>query len=102
MVDCSHANSAKDHARQPVVARDIRDQIVAGNTSIIGLMIESHLDEGNQPLAAPEAMRYGVSITDACIGWDTTDALLRELHETLHEPLKARRAEEGSPAGAVS
>ncbi|MEQ8860175.1 MAG: 3-deoxy-7-phosphoheptulonate synthase [Pseudomonadales bacterium] len=91
MVDCSHANSSKNHERQPLVARDIRDQIVAGNDSVIGLMIESHLHAGNQPLTAdPKSLRYGVSITDACIDWETTADLLRELATTLHEPLRAR------------
>ncbi len=93
MVDCSHANSSKDHERQPLVARDIRDQIVAGNDSVIGLMIESHLHGGNQPLTEdPRTLRYGVSITDACIDWDTTASLLRELEATLNEPLRARLA----------
>jgi len=91
MVDCSHANSAKDHNRQPLVARDIRDQIRAGNRSIIGLMIESHLHAGNQALINGRAgLRYGVSITDACIDWSTTEALLQELAETLAEPLRRR------------
>jgi 3-deoxy-7-phosphoheptulonate synthase len=92
MVDCSHANSGKDHERQPIVARDVRDQILNGNTSIIGLMIESHLHAGNQPLADPAALRYGVSITDACIDWETTEALLRELAGTLNARLKERLA----------
>jgi 3-deoxy-7-phosphoheptulonate synthase len=90
MVDCSHANSGKDHKRQPVVARAIRDQILDGNDSIMGLMIESHLYAGNQPLGDPAALRYGVSITDACIDWDTTDLLLTELAETLHARLIER------------
>lgn len=90
MVDCSHANSAKDHRRQPLVASVVRDQILAGNTSVIGLMIESHLHEGNQPLGDPADLRYGVSITDACIDWDTTEALLRDLAATLAEPLRQR------------
>jgi 3-deoxy-7-phosphoheptulonate synthase len=92
MVDCSHANSGKDHERQADVARSIRDQILAGNDSVIGLMIESHLNGGNQPLTRdPAALRRGVSITDACIGWTTTEALLRELHQTLNGRLKERR-----------
>ena len=92
MVDCSHANSGKDYQRQPEVALNIRDQILAGNESIIGLMIESHLHGGNQPLADdPTTLRRGVSITDACIEWATTESLLRELHQTLHATLKARR-----------
>lgn len=91
MVDCSHANAAKDHRRQPAVARAVRDQIVAGNESIIGLMIESHLHEGNQAMTGgPASLRYGVSITDPCIDWETTEALLQELAATLREPLAKR------------
>ncbi|MFU8817760.1 MAG: 3-deoxy-7-phosphoheptulonate synthase [Pseudomonadales bacterium] len=91
MVDCSHANSGKDYQRQPDVARNIRDQILAGNQSIVGLMIESHLHGGNQPLTGDAAaLRPGVSITDACIDWPTTESLLRELHQTLNARLKAR------------
>ncbi len=93
MVDCSHANSEKDHNRQPLVARDIASQILRGNQSIVGLMIESNLAAGNQPLdACREKMQYGVSVTDACIDWATTDALLRELASSLTGPLAARRS----------
>ena len=82
MVDCSHANSNKDHNKQIEVARDIASQISSGNQSIIGLMIESNLSEGNQKLTEDlTTLRYGVSITDACIGWEQTDSLLRELSE---------------------
>jgi 3-deoxy-7-phosphoheptulonate synthase len=91
MVDCSHANSARDHERQPLVARDVRDQIVAGNRSIVGIMLESFLEAGNQPITAGRTgLRYGVSVTDACIGWDTTEALVRELARTLDAPLRKR------------
>ena len=91
MVDCSHANSAKDHRRQPLVALDIRDQILAGNRSIIGLMIESFLEGGNQPITSGrDGLRYGVSVTDACIDWATTEGLLRDLAATLAEPLRQR------------
>ncbi|MCG3865696.1 MULTISPECIES: 3-deoxy-7-phosphoheptulonate synthase [unclassified Photobacterium] len=84
MVDCSHANSRKDYRRQPLVAEDVIHQIREGNQSIIGLMIESHLDEGNQSADLPrDEMKYGVSITDACIGWDTTEQLLRQAHKEL-------------------
>ena len=88
MVDCSHANSEKDHRRQPAVAREVARQIADGNGSIIGMMIESNLFEGNQQLS--DALDYGVSITDACIGWEDTEALLLELAERLAEPLLAR------------
>ncbi|MEZ5597147.1 MAG: 3-deoxy-7-phosphoheptulonate synthase [Pseudomonadales bacterium] len=79
MVDCSHANSAKDHTRQIAVARDVAAQIEAGNRSIIGVMLESHLHEGNQPIGDGRNLRYGVSVTDACIDWESTAGLLREL-----------------------
>ena len=81
MVDCSHANSSKDHNKQAQVLADVSDQLKAGNESIRGVMIESHLEAGNQPLS--ENLRYGVSITDACVGWDDTVVMLRELHSTL-------------------
>jgi 3-deoxy-7-phosphoheptulonate synthase len=91
MVDCSHANAAKDHRRQAEVALAVRDQILAGSESIIGLMIESHLHEGNQPMTStPAELRYGVSITDPCIGWETTEVLLRELATSLHGRLRQR------------
>lgn len=84
MVDCSHANSRKDYRRQPLVAEDVIHQIRQGNTSIIGLMIESHLNEGSQSADLPlSEMKYGVSITDACIDWDTTENLLRRAHKEL-------------------
>ena len=83
MVDCSHGNSSKDFSRQPIVAADIADQIAAGNAAIAGVMIESNLIEGNQK--NPDI--YGVSITDACISWETTVTTL----ETLAAAVKARR-----------
>ncbi len=84
MVDCSHANSRKDYRRQPLVAEDVIHQIREGNKSIIGLMIESHINEGNQGTDIPLAeMKYGVSITDACINWNTTETLLRHAHKEL-------------------
>lgn len=94
MVDCSHANSAKQYQRQIDVARDVAQQIVAGNRSITGLMLESHLNAGNQPLRAeaPETLEYGVSITDACIDWSATESLLLALNDQLQTPLAARRA----------
>jgi 3-deoxy-7-phosphoheptulonate synthase len=93
MVDCSHANADKDYARQPLVAQEVAAQIRAGNRSIIGLMIESHLQPGNQKLSAdPGALAYGVSVTDACVGWDDTQTLLRALAAELREPLRMRTA----------
>ena len=78
MVDCSHANSGKDPNRQPDVWRSILEQRASGETGIIGAMLESHLEFGSQPLPPdPSALKYGVSITDACMDWNTTAALLR-------------------------
>jgi 3-deoxy-7-phosphoheptulonate synthase len=102
MVDCSHANSNKDHNRQPLVAKEIARQIKDGNESIMGLMIESNLAAGNQSLNADrDAMTYGVSVTDACIDWETTEALLRELAEEIGPALRGRlTAATESSAGA--
>jgi 3-deoxy-7-phosphoheptulonate synthase len=84
MVDCSHANSAKQHARQEEVWRDLIEQRAAGNNALIGMMVESYLKEGNQPFPRPAAqLTYGVSITDACIGWDVTERMLRSGVERL-------------------
>ncbi len=78
MVDCSHANSAKQHARQEEVWHSIIEQRAAGNQALIGAMVESYLGEGNQPFPKPVSeLRYGVSITDACLGWETTERMLR-------------------------
>ena len=84
IVDCSHANSGKDHTRQAAVWRDVLEQRRAGDTSIVGLMLESNLHAGAQKVSPDrEKLAYGVSITDACIGWDETEALLLEAHERL-------------------
>ena len=80
LIDCSHGNSGKDYARQPTVAADIARQIAGGSTSICGLMIESHLVEGRQDIVdGRKGLRYGQSVTDACIGWETTVAVLEQL-----------------------
>ncbi|MBX2881761.1 MAG: 3-deoxy-7-phosphoheptulonate synthase [Granulosicoccus sp.] len=83
MIDCSHANANKDHTRQPLVAKNVAEQLGAGNRSIIGIMLESHLNAGNQSVGALDQLQYGVSITDACIDWDTTEELLIDLAGTL-------------------
>ncbi|GFO64162.1 3-deoxy-7-phosphoheptulonate synthase [Geomonas paludis] len=84
MVDCSHGNSEKKFERQTEVLKSVVDQIVAGNRSISGVMIESYLKEGNQPLPKNLAdLTYGVSITDSCISWETTEKALREAHQRL-------------------
>ena len=86
MIDCSHGNSNKDYRRQPAVAEEATNQIVNGNKSIIGLMIESHINAGNQSAEQPVSeMKYGVSITDACIDWETTDSLLRKVATVLKQ-----------------
>jgi 3-deoxy-7-phosphoheptulonate synthase len=90
MVDCSHANSNKDHRRQADVARSVAEQIEHGNRSLMGLMLESNLEEGNQPINGGSNLRYGVSVTDACIDWPTTESLLRELARRLGPALRAR------------
>jgi 3-deoxy-7-phosphoheptulonate synthase len=84
MVDCSHANSEKKFAKQEDVWRSVIQQRIEGTQSLIGLMVESHLHEGNQPIPKnlPD-LRYGVSITDSCIGWETTERMLRWGYETL-------------------
>ncbi len=84
LVDCSHANSGKKFQQQEVVWRSVLEQRLAGNTALIGMMLESNLHEGSQPLPEdPTLLRYGVSITDECIGWEKTEELLREAHALL-------------------
>ncbi|MBL9153527.1 MAG: 3-deoxy-7-phosphoheptulonate synthase [Verrucomicrobiales bacterium] len=83
MIDCSHANSSKDYRRQPVVAADIAAQIAAGETAIAAVMIESHLVEGAQKMDDLSALTYGQSVTDACVGWDTTVAMVHDLAKAV-------------------
>ncbi|MBX3731303.1 MAG: 3-deoxy-7-phosphoheptulonate synthase [Verrucomicrobiae bacterium] len=84
MVDCSHANSAKQHARQEEVWQNLISQRVEGCEPLIGVMVESHLSEGNQPMPkSPAELRYGVSLTDACLGWEATERMLRHGAERL-------------------
>ena len=93
MVDCSHANSAKDPARQAQVLDDVVAQITGGNQSLIGVMLESHLEAGNQPLPRDlRQLRYGVSITDGCIDWATTEDALRRTAAALRDVLPRRLA----------
>jgi 3-deoxy-7-phosphoheptulonate synthase len=88
VIDCSHGNSSKDPARQSIVAADIAAQLASGSTSICGVMLESHLNEGRQDIVnGREGLRYGQSVTDACLGWDATVAVL----EGLAGAVKARR-----------
>ena len=91
IVDCSHANSNKDYSLQPLVAKDVFHQIIEGNKSIIGIMLESNLNEGNQAAELPKnELKYGVSVTDACINWDTTSQLLADAVSLLKDVLKTR------------
>ncbi|CAH2030685.1 3-deoxy-7-phosphoheptulonate synthase [Trichlorobacter ammonificans] len=84
MVDCSHGNSNKDYRRQPEVLENVIGQVVDGNQSISGLMIESNLEEGNQKVTADHGqLTYGVSITDACLGWRETEKALLAAHKRL-------------------
>ncbi len=86
MVDCSHANSQKQHALQEGVWYDLVQQRVAGNRDLIGLMVESNLEEGNQPIPTDRRqLRYGVSVTDACVGWETTERMLRHAYAQMSE-----------------
>ena len=86
MIDCNHANSAKEPGRQPTILEEVVRQSLS-DKSVIGAMIESNLQPGNQSFPQPkEDLRYGVSITDGCIGWDETEAAIRQAHAAL-EPL---------------
>ncbi|WP_415900951.1 3-deoxy-7-phosphoheptulonate synthase [Neptuniibacter sp. QD48_11] len=91
MIDCSHANSSKDPALQPLVAENATNQIIDGNKSIVGLMIESNLAWGNQSIPSDlSELKYGVSVTDACIDWETTEKCLVEMNEKLKPALANR------------
>jgi len=93
MVDCSHANSEKKFAKQEDVWHSVIQQRVEGTKSLIGLMVESHLNEGSQPIPKNAAdLKYGVSITDSCIGWETTERMLRWGYEKLEKTMSAREA----------
>ena len=93
MVDCSHANSFKQHARQEDVWRDVIQQRLSGTRSLAGLMVESYLHEGAQPFPRPRSeLRPGVSITDACLGWDVTERMLRWAHTELAQAGKPELA----------
>ena len=92
MVDCSHANSNKDPALQPLVMDNITNQIADGNTSISSLMVESHLGWGNQSICEDlTQLKYGVSITDACIDWDATEKSIRSMRDKLKDVLPKRQ-----------
>jgi 3-deoxy-7-phosphoheptulonate synthase len=88
LIDTSHGNSNKDHRRQPVVAAEIGAQVAQGEHGIVGVLVESFLVEGRQDLVDPARLTYGQSVTDACIDWDTTATLLKDLAQSV----RARRA----------
>lgn len=91
MVDCSHANSNKNHELQTLVMENVSNQILEGNKSIIGLMVESNIGAGNQSITADLAdLKYGVSVTDACIDWETTETAIRKMHATIKSALASR------------
>ncbi len=91
VVDCSHANSYKKPELQPLVMTDCVNQVRLGNRSIVGLMVESFIEAGNQPIPDDLArLKYGCSVTDACIDWATTEPMIRAAHLALREPLQQR------------
>jgi 3-deoxy-7-phosphoheptulonate synthase len=83
IIDCSHANAAKDHTRQHIAFMDILEQMQQGNQRIAGIMLESFLKPGKQSLGTPESLEYGVSITDSCIGWEETEEHIRRMADVL-------------------
>ncbi|HJV27787.1 MAG TPA: 3-deoxy-7-phosphoheptulonate synthase [Aromatoleum sp.] len=91
VVDCSHANSWKKPELQPLVMKDVIHQIREGNQSVVGLMIESFLEAGSQPIPVDlSQLKYGCSVTDACVGWDTTEEMIRKADKVLREALQRR------------
>lgn len=86
MIDCSHANSGKDPARQPAVMEDVFEQLSSGRDALHAVMLESHLNAGSQPFPRPvEELEYGVSVTDGCIDWKTTESLLRQTADVIDD-----------------
>ncbi|HSV04419.1 MAG TPA: 3-deoxy-7-phosphoheptulonate synthase [Phenylobacterium sp.] len=98
MIDASHANSGKDYRNQPRVVSEVCAQVAAGETAIVGVMIESHLVAGRQDLAPGQALTYGQSITDGCVGWETS----LELLDRLGAAVRTRRRLAIRPAAAVA
>jgi len=93
VIDCSHANSYKKTELQPLVMADVVNQVRFGNKSLVGVMIESNLIAGNQPIPDDlSQLAYGCSVTDACIDWETTETMLRAADRQLREVLPQRRA----------
>ena len=91
VIDCSHANAWERAELQPLVLRDVIHQIRQGNRSIVGFMMESFIEAGNQPISADlSELRYGCSVTDPCLGWETTAEVLRDARGRLREVVEAR------------
>ena len=91
VVDCSHANSYKQHDLQPLVMADVVNQVRLGNRSLVGTMIESNLVAGKQPIPEDLAqLRYGCSVTDACVSWETTEQMIRRAADLLRSVLPNR------------
>ena len=84
VVDCSHGNSNKDHNRQPIVFKEVIEQRLDGNDKIIGIMLESNINPGNQSLGDIDDLEYGVSITDKCVGWEKTEEIILEANNLLN------------------
>jgi 3-deoxy-7-phosphoheptulonate synthase len=101
MIDCSHANSSKDYRKQGAVCRDVAGQIERGQTNIVGVMLESNLVAGAQKLIPGKPLVYGQSITDACLGWEETLQLLRELAHAIRAGRKLNLAAAPLPSAAV-
>jgi 3-deoxy-7-phosphoheptulonate synthase len=100
MVDASHGNSGKDHRRQPAVAAELASQVAAGEDGVVGVMLESFLVEGRQDLSEPSRLRYGQSITDACLDIDATARVLERLAAAVRQRRSIRAARDGQHAGA--
>ena len=92
VIDCSHANSSKNPNLQPLVIKDITRQILEGNKSIIGLMLESFIKAGNQTIPKNlNDLKYGISVTDACMDWETTEKSIIEMASKIESVLNGRR-----------
>jgi 3-deoxy-7-phosphoheptulonate synthase len=91
MIDFSHANASKQYRKQMEVGDDVASQLARGEERVMGVMVESHLNEGRQDLVPGEALQYGVSITDPCLGWSDTESLLDVLAKGVRERRLANR-----------
>jgi 3-deoxy-7-phosphoheptulonate synthase len=96
MIDCSHANSSKQHKRQLDVAKSIQEQLAEGTPHIMGAMVESHLVEGRQDIEPGKPLTYGQSITDACIGWDDSETVLEALAQGVQQRRKVNQSKESA------